>query len=100
MKWLWTFWGIYGVYILYQVYSYITGRVHVVNMDIYNAWYVKKLSLAIGILLLSIGLNYFGKMNLAKWVAGVPALILGGSMLLALLAWLFTWFMMWWGGAK
>ncbi len=100
MRWLWVFWGVYGVYILYQVYSYFTGKVHVVNMDIYNAWFLKKIFVTVGILVLSIILKSLGKITLAKWVAGVPAVIIGGWVLFALLAWVFTWFVMWWGGAK
>ena len=98
MRWLWVFWSIYGVYILYQGYSYFKGKAHVVNMDIYNAWFVKKLALALAILGISIALKALGKITLAKWVAGVPAVALGGWMLLALLAWVFTWFVMWIGG--
>jgi len=97
MRWLWIFWSIYIVYILYQVYSYFKGKAHVVNMDIYNAWYMKKLALALLVLGISVALKYFGKITLAKWVAGVPAVVMGGWMLFAILAWLFTWFVMWWG---
>jgi hypothetical protein len=66
-------------------------------MEIYNNFFIKKMALALLILALSYGLKHFGKITLAKWVAGVPAVIAGSMMLLALLAWLFTWFVMWWG---
>jgi hypothetical protein len=98
MKWLWIFWSGYGLYILYSVYSYFKGKSHVVNMDIYNTWFLKKIGIALGILAISILLRYLGKVSLAKWVAGVPAVAIGGWMLLGILAWLFTWFVMWIGG--
>jgi hypothetical protein len=66
-------------------------------MEIYNNFFIKKIALAVVILAVSYSLKHFGKITLAKWVAGVPAVIAGSMMLLALLAWLFTWFVMWWG---
>lgn len=100
MRWLFVFWSIYGMYILYQVYAYFKGKAHVVKMDIYNSFFIKKIALAVAILAISVVLKYLGKITLAKWVAGVPAVIIGGWMLLAILAWVFTWFVMWWGGSK
>ena len=97
MKLLWILWTGYLLYIVYTVYAYFNGK-HLVNdMGIYNAWFYKKIGIALLILAVSYGLKHFGKISLAKWVAGVPAMIAGTMMLFALLAWLFTWFVMWWG---
>jgi hypothetical protein len=82
---------------VYSVYAYFKGKHLVSNMEIYNNFFIKKIALAVLILAVSYSLKYFGKITLAKWVAGVPAVIAGSMMLLALLAWLFTWFVMWWG---
>lgn len=97
MKWLWIFWSGYFLYILYNIYSYFKGKHLAANVDIYNAWYLKKLGIAIAILLLSIVLKYIGKVTIAKWVAGIPAVIVGGVVIAGVVAWLFTWFVMWLG---
>jgi len=97
MKLLWVLWSGYVLYILYSVYAYFKGKHLVSDMGIYNAWYLKKLGLALAILAVSIALKQLGKITLAKWVAGIPAVVVGGMMLLGLLAWLFTWFAMWLG---
>lgn len=76
LKFLYIIWSGYILYLLYSVYAYLDGRQHVVNMDIYNAWYVKKTLLAVGILAVSVVCRYFEKITLAKWVAGVPLIIL------------------------
>jgi hypothetical protein len=98
MKFLWFLWSGYALYILYQVYAYFKGKHLVSNMEIYNSFFIKKISLALVILAVSFALKHFGKITLAKWVAGVPALIVGTMLLLGLFAWFITWFLMWWGG--
>ena len=97
MKFLWFLWTGYVLYILYQVYAYFKGKHLVSNMEIYNSFFVKKIALALVILAASYTLKHLGKITIAKWVAGVPALIVGTIVLFGILAWLFTWFVMWWG---
>ena len=97
MKLLWVLWSGYALYIAYSIYTYFKGKHLVTDMSIYNAWFLKKIGLALAILAVSIALRQLGKMTLAKWVAGVPGVIVGGMMLLGLLAWLFTWFSFWLG---
>ena len=98
MKFLLFIWSGYVLYIAYAVYQYFKGKHLVGDMSIYNAWYLKKIALALAILAVSYALKHFGKITLAKWVAGVPAVVIGGWLLLGILAWLFTWFAMWLGG--
>lgn len=77
MRWLWILWSGYGLYIGYAVYDYVKGRHLVSDMSIYNAWFLKKIAIAAGILAASILLKSIGKITLAKWVAGIPLLIVG-----------------------
>ena len=97
MKLLWVLWSGYVMYIVYTVYTYFKGKHLVSDMSIYNTWVLKKLGLALAILAVSFALKQLGKITLAKWVAGVPAVIVGGTMMLGVLAWLFTWFAFWLG---
>ena len=97
MKLLWTLWSAYMVYIAYQVYAWIKGRHLAVNLDIYNGFFIKKISLALGIVVLSVVLHLLHKTTLAKWVAGIPVAVTTFWVLAMLFAWLFTWFVMWWG---
>jgi hypothetical protein len=97
MKFLAVVWSLYGFYLLYQVYAWIKGRHIAVNLDIYNAFFIKKIGLALAILALSIILHLLHKTTLAKWIAGVPIAIAGIWLLIMLAVWLFTWFVMWWG---
>lgn len=97
MRFLYFLWSGYILYLIYQVYAYIKGKHLVSNMEIYNTFFLKKIVLAVLILVISYVLSHFGKITLAKWVAGVPALISGIILLLGVLAWSFTWFVMWLG---
>ncbi|HEY3385929.1 MAG TPA: hypothetical protein VGK46_05430 [Saprospiraceae bacterium] len=97
MRFLYLIWSGYALYILHTVYTYFKGKHLVSDMSIYNAWFLKKLGLAVAILAVSFALKQIGKITLAKWVAGVPAVVVGGMLLLGVLAWLFTWFSFWLG---
>lgn len=97
MKLLGFLWSAYALYLIYQVYAWFKGRHIAVNMDIYNAFFIKKIGFALVIVALSVLLHFLNKTTLAKWVAGVPVVVAGVWLALALFAWLFTWFVMWWG---
>lgn len=91
MKLLYIIWTGYILYLLYSVYAYLDGRQHVVNMDIYHAWYVKKTLMVLAILAVSFVLFYFRKINLAKWVAGVPLILLAIPMIGTAAGFFFYW---------
>jgi len=67
-------------------------------MSIYNAWFVKKIVLALVILAASYALKHFGKITLAKWVAGVPLIVLSVPMIGAAIGMLVYWFSMYISG--
>ncbi len=67
-------------------------------MSIYNAWFVKKIALALFILAVSYALKHFGKITIAKWVAGVPLIILSVPMIGAAIGMFMYWFSMWISG--
>lgn len=97
MKTLIVLWVGYGMYIVYQVFQWIDGKHIAVNQEIYNFFYLKKIGIAMLLLGVSFVLHRYQKNTAAIWVAGVPAMIAGILLLLALFAWIFTWFVMWWG---
>ena len=63
-------------------------------MTIYNNWYIKKIALALVILAVSYALSYFGKITPAKWVAGIPLVILLIPMIGAAIGMFMYWFSM------
>lgn len=98
MRFLYFLWSGYMVYIVYTVYAYFNGKHLVSDMGIYNAWFYKKIGLALLIVAVSIGLKYLGKISLAKWVAGVPLVVLAVPMIGAAIGMLMYWFSMWISG--
>ena len=98
MKFLWFLWSGYILYILYSVYAYYHGKHLVSDMNIYNHWYLKKIALALVILAVSYALSHFGKITLAKWVAGIPLLALLIPMIGAAIGMFMYWFSMYING--
>jgi hypothetical protein len=98
MRFLYFLWSGYILYILYSVYAYFKGRHLVSDMGIYNAWFVKKIALALVILAMSYALKHFGKITLAKWVAGVPLIALAVPMIGAAFGMLVYWYSMYISG--
>ena len=98
MRFLYVLWSGYLLYIVYSLYAYFKGKHLVSDMSIYNAWFVKKIALALVILAASYALKHFGKITLAKWVAGVPLIILSVPMIGAAIGMFLYWFSMWISG--
>ena len=98
MKFLWLLWSGYILYILYSVYTYYQGKHLVSDINIYNNWYIKKISLALVILAASYALKYFEKITLAKWVAGIPLVFLLVPMIGAAIGMFMYWFSMYISG--
>ncbi len=98
MRFLYFLWSGYLLYIVYTVYAYFKGKHLVSDMTIYNAWFVKKIALALLVLAVSYALKHFGKISLAKWVAGVPLIFLAVPMIGAAIGMLMYWFSMWISG--
>jgi hypothetical protein len=67
-------------------------------MSIYNGWFVKKIAIALVILAVSFSFKHFGKVALAKWVAGVPLILLSIPMIGAAIGMFLYWFSMWISG--
>jgi len=98
MKFLWILWSGYILYILYSVYAWFNGKHLISDMGIYNAWFIKKIGLAMLFLAASYAFKHFGKITLAKWVAGVPLIFLAVPMIGAALGMFLYWFSMWISG--
>lgn len=97
MKLLFGLWVLYGIYLVYSVAGYFRGKSVAVNQDIYQWFYVKKIGMAAGLLLVSIILYMLKKPVAAKWVAGIPAAVFLLIVMIGVAAWIFTWFVMWIG---
>jgi hypothetical protein len=98
MRLLYFFWSGYIVYLVYSVYTYFKGKHLVSNMEIYNNFFIKKIVLALLILTVSYALKHFGKISLAKWVAGVPLIVFAVPVIGAAIGMLMYWFSMWISG--
>ncbi|MDZ4749944.1 MAG: hypothetical protein SH808_15800 [Saprospiraceae bacterium] len=97
MRFLYVIWSGYAVYILYSIYAYFKGKHLVSDMSIYNGWFMKKIALDLVIVAVSYALKHYGKISMAKWVAGIPLVVLLVPMIGAAIGILMYWFSMWVG---
>ncbi|HSF89028.1 MAG TPA: hypothetical protein VLA46_06385 [Saprospiraceae bacterium] len=94
MRFLYVLWSGYLLYLVYSVYAYFKGKHLVSSMEIYNNFFIKKIALVLVVLAVSYALKHFGKITLAKWVAGVPLIVLAVPMIGAAIGMFMYWFSM------
>lgn len=88
MKLLWFLWLSYVAFIIYTLVSYFRVRAISANIQITNTFYLKQILVPVVIMGISILFYLLKKPVLAKWIAGVPALIAAVVVGAGIIAWL------------
>lgn len=88
-KLYWVLFVLYLAWIGFYISAFITSLKYSPPKSITENYFIIKIMVPIGILVIGILLKYFGFQKIANWVMGIPALVSGSVLLLSIMVWIF-----------